>query len=102
VPIDINIPHEVQKVEMNMNALLTHILHEQHPDPDPLDPVIPPPGSPDERNFIENVVSPMVIQLTNNDLSPALPTCKFPGGETRKEMLRELEMDPTIKGEVTD
>lgn len=90
VEIDINIPPEVQKVEMNMNALLTHILHEQHPDPDPLDPVIPEPGSPNERNFIENVVSPMVIQLTNNDISPALPTCRFPHGETRKQMAEEL------------
>ena len=90
VSIDINIPPDVQKVEMNMNALLTHILHEQHPDPDPLDPVIPEPGTPSERNFIENVVSPMVIQLTNNDLSPALPVCHFPNGETDAEAAKAL------------
>ena len=85
VAIDINLPPEVQKVEMNLDALLTHILHEQHPDPDPLDPIIPPPGTPDERNFIENVVTPMVIQLTNDDLGPAMPVCTFPGGVTPEE-----------------
>jgi hypothetical protein len=95
VPIDINLPPDVQKVEMNIDALLTHILHEQHPDPDPLDPVIPPPGTPSERNFIENVVSPMVIQIVNDDLGPAMPVCTFPGGITPEEAgvdLDDLEM----------
>lgn len=41
---------------------------------------MPEPGSPDETEFVNNVLTPIVIQLINNDIVPALPTCTFPEG----------------------
>ena len=39
------------------------------------------PDSPDELNFVNNVATPVIIQLLNNDVLPAIPTCTFPEGQ---------------------
>lgn len=46
---------------------------------------MPEPGSPDETEFVNNVLTPIVIQLINNDIVPALPTCTFPEGTSASD-----------------
>ena len=73
-------PTPVRDVVLNLDVILTHILHEVHPTPESPEIVMPEPGSPDETEFVNNVLTPIVIQLINNDIVPALPTCTFPEG----------------------
>ena len=40
------------------------------------------PDSPDELNFVNNVATPVIIQLLNNDVLPAIPRCTFPEGQS--------------------
>ena len=42
----------------------------------------PEPFDPNEPEPIENVVSPIVIELLNNDLVPQLPACTWPEDST--------------------
>ena len=62
-------------IEMNLDVLLTHILHEVHPDI----PEWPETNTPEERTMITEVIEPVVIQLLNDDIAPAMPTCTLPG-----------------------
>ena len=64
-------------IELNLDVLLTHILHEVHPDPDDID--WPEPNTPEEETMITEVIEPVVIQLINDDVAPSLPTCTLPG-----------------------
>ena len=64
-------------IEMNLDVLLTHILHEVHPDPDDIE--WPEPNTPEEHDMITEVIEPVVIQLINDDVAPAMPTCTLPG-----------------------
>lgn len=75
-------PEPIKNVVMNLDVILTHILHEIHPDPEIPEYTPPEPASPDEHEFVQNVLSPIVIQLLNNDVVPAIPTCVFPGQTT--------------------
>ena len=68
---------ELANIELNLDVLLTHIMHEVHPDPDDLD--LPEPNTPEEHTMITEVIEPVVIQLINNDIAPAMPTCTLPG-----------------------
>ena len=68
---------ELANIEMNLDVILTHIMHEVHPDPDDLD--LPEPNTPEEQTMITEVIEPVVIQLINNDIAPAMPTCTLPG-----------------------
>ena len=78
--INIHAPEPVRDVVFNMDMILTRILHDQHPKPE-VEPVpLPEPKSQDEQNFIHDVVSPIVIQMVNNDIIPAIPTCELPEG----------------------
>ena len=62
-------PAPIKNIELNLDVILTHILHELNPPEVPSDP----------HELIENLVSPIVIQLLNNDVVPAMPTCTWPG-----------------------
>ena len=78
--INIHAPEPVRDVVFNMDMILTRIMHDQHPKPE-VEPVpLPEPKSQDEVNFIHDVVSPIVIQMVNNDIIPAIPTCELPEG----------------------
>lgn len=68
-------PQPIRNIELNLPIILTHILHQVNP------PQIP--ATPDgEQNLIENVITPIVIQLMNDDIVPAIPTCTWPEGTT--------------------
>ena len=56
--------------------ILTHILHEVHPD------IHVEPGTNEESTFVQNVLTPIVIELINNDIAPAIPVCHYPDGST--------------------
>ena len=73
-PID-NLPEALGDIEMNVDVLLTHILHEVHPDI----PDFPDTNTPEEREIITEVIEPVVIQLINDDIVPSIPTCTLPG-----------------------
>ena len=69
------VPEVIADIEMNLDVLLTHILHEEHPEI----PDFPEPNTPEEREIITEVIEPVVIQLINEDLVPSIPTCTLPG-----------------------
>lgn len=73
----VNMPPAVGNVELNLDVLLTHIMHEVHPNPPDIE--LPEPNTPEERELISTVIEPVVIQLLNNDIVPSLPTCTLPG-----------------------
>ena len=93
-------PEPIKNVVMNLDVILTHILHEIHPDPEIPEYTPPEPASPDEHEFVQNVLSPIVIQLLNNDVVPAIPTCVFPGQTTPADF--GLTDGQVIVGEADD
>jgi len=54
---------------------------------------MPEPGSPDEHTLVTNVIEPVVIQLLNNDILPAIPKCTFPGTTTAADWGVEGEVE---------
>ena len=84
-----NMPPAVGNVELNLDVLLTHIMHEVHPDAPDLD--LPEPNTPEERELISTVIEPVVIQLLNNDIVPSLPTCTLPGQQGSASLNTEDE-----------
>ena len=52
-----DIPDAIGNVELNMDVLLTHIMHEVHPDI----PEFPEPNTPEELEMITEVLEPVVI-----------------------------------------
>jgi len=98
-PVDnLNLPPELGSVALNLDVLLTHIMHEVHPDP--ADIIMPEPDTPEERELIEEVISPIVIQLLNNDVAPAIPTCTLPGQQGSAYNPDENNADGVDVGEV--
>ena len=78
--LKVSAPEPVKNVVLNLDVILTSILHEIHPSAP--DIIMPEPGTPDEHSLITNVIEPVVIQLLNNDILPAIPKCTFPGTTT--------------------
>jgi hypothetical protein len=66
-------PEPIRNIELNLDVILTHILHQVNP------PELPPTPAA-EHDLIENVITPVVIQLMNNDIVPAIPVCTWPDG----------------------
>ena len=77
VPPKIDPETPIGNIEMNLDVLLTHILHEVHPDPADIE--MPETNTPEEQTMITEVIEPVVIQLINEDVVPNLPTCTLPG-----------------------
>ena len=76
VPVPIpELPEAIGNIELNLDVLLTHILHEEHPEI----PDFPETNTPQERELITEVIEPVVIQLINDDIVPSIPTCTLPG-----------------------
>ena len=69
------IPAPIGDIEMNLDVLLTHIMHEVHPEI----PEMPETNTPAEHEIITEVIEPVVIQLINDDIVPSIPTCTLPG-----------------------
>lgn len=88
-PIDPETP--LGNIELNLDVLLTHILHEVHPDPDDID--WPEPNTPEETTMITEVIEPVVIQLINDDVAPAIPTCTLPGQQGSASLADEGNSD---------
>ena len=78
-------------IELNLDVLLKHILHEVHPDPDDID--WPEPNTPEENTMITEVIEPVVIQLINDDVAPAIPTCTLPGQQGSASVVEEGNSD---------
>ena len=70
-----DLPEAIGNIELNLDVLLTHILHEEHPDI----PDFPETNTPQEHELITEVIEPVVIQLINDDIVPSIPTCTLPG-----------------------
>jgi len=60
-------------------VILTTLLHQQAA-PTDTNIVVPAPETDSEVDFVNRVVTPIVVQLINNDVLPAIPTCTFPQG----------------------
>ena len=90
-PIVLDPETPLGNIEMNLDVLLTHILHEVHPDPDDID--WPEPNTPEEDKMITEVIEPVVIQLINDDVVPALPTCTLPGQQGSASLADEDSSD---------
>ena len=77
-----DVPPAVGDVILNLDVILTHILHEIEPAIPPEIPV-PPPSEPKvEMDFVQSVLTPVVIQLMANDIAPQLPVCTYPNGQS--------------------
>ena len=64
---------------LNLDVIITHIVHGIRND----DEEIPVPAEPEaEHEFIQNVITPIVIEVMANDIAPALPVCTFPNGDS--------------------
>ena len=75
---DRGLPTPVRDVVFNLDVILTTLMHQQGPEIE----LEFEPNSPDELNFVNNVATPVIIQLLNNDVMPVIPTCTFPRGES--------------------
>ena len=72
------VPPAMGEVILNLNVLLSHIMHTIHPEPTPTMPI---PTTPEgEFTYIETVLTPVIIQLLGNDIIPVLPTCTYDDG----------------------
>lgn len=80
----------IGNIEMNLDVLLTHILHEVHPDI----PDFPETNTPEEREMITEVIEPVIIQLINDDIVPAMPTCTLPGQQGSASVISD---SPTLQ-----
>ena len=89
-------PEPIKNIVLNLDVILTHIMHEVHPDPEIPEYTPPPPSSPDEHSFVQNVLTPIVIQLLNNDVVPAIPTCTFPEGTSAADFGLSANGSPSL------
>ena len=72
------LPPQMGEVILNLDVLLSHIMHTIHPEPMP---TVPIPTDPEhEFTYIETVLTPVIIQLLGNDILPILPTCTYDDG----------------------
>lgn len=72
------IPDPIQNTILNLDVILTHILHKIGSD----NPEVPEPNDVEANHeFVQNVVTPIVITLLAEDVVPQLPVCQYPGGE---------------------
>lgn len=57
-----------------MDVILTTLMHSQGPDIiiETEDP------EPDQIKFVNEVATPVIVQLLQNDVMPVIPTCQFP------------------------
>lgn len=75
------LPPPVQDVMLDLDVIVSHILHEIRPTLDP--DTIPPANDPaEEFKFIQTELTPLILQVMVNDIAPALPVCTFPDGSS--------------------
>lgn len=75
------LPPPVQDVLLDLDVIVSHILHEIRPTLDP--DTIPPANDPaEEFKFIQTELTPLILQVMVNDIAPALPVCTFPDGSS--------------------
>ena len=73
------LPPQVGESLLNLDVLVTHIVHGLRND----DEEIPVPAEPEEEHeFIQNVITPIVIEVMAKDIAPALPVCTYPDGRS--------------------
>ena len=81
------VPEPMRDIVLNLDVILTHILHEvEEEHPEVVIPPMPPienDGKDDtltpEQRLIQTVISPIVLNLITNDVAPAIPTCTLEG-----------------------
>ena len=47
--------------------------------------ILPEPNTPGEIELIHDVITPIIVQIVNNDIMPSIPTCTFPEGQTPQD-----------------
>ena len=75
---DTHLPQPVRDIVFNLDVILTTLMHTQGPEIE----IEWDDNDPDEVSFVNNVATPVIIQLLNNDVMPAIPTCTFPQGQS--------------------
>lgn len=75
---DTHLPQPVRDIVFNLDVILTTLMHTQGPEIE----IEWDDNDPDETNFVNNVATPVIVQLLNNDVMPAIPTCTFPQGQS--------------------
>lgn len=78
-------PEPIKNIVLNLDVILTSILHELNPTQEYPEYDLPDPGTDTEIDFVHNVLNPIVIQLLNDDITPAIPTCTFPDGTSASD-----------------
>ena len=78
------VPEPMRDIILNLDVVLTHILHEQEIVQPAIVETITGNSSglsqeEAEADLIQNVISPVVIQILQNDVLPAIPTCTLNG-----------------------
>ena len=74
---DTHLPQPVRDIVFNLDVILTTLMHSQGKEIE----IPEEDDNPDETNFVNNVATPVIVQLLNNDVMPAIPTCTFPKGQ---------------------
>ena len=63
---------------------------------------MPKPNTAEERELIEQIIEPVVIQLINNDIAPSIPTCTLPGqqGSAAAVVKEEIDVESTFRATI--
>jgi len=75
-------PPPIQEVLLDLDVVISHILHEIRPTIPETVP-LPPASNPAlESEYISSVLTPLILQVIANDIAPVLPTCTYPDGSS--------------------
>lgn len=75
-----SIPPPMKEFVLNMDTIVNHIYHEIRPTiPDPPE-VLESESDGDIDNYIQTVITPMIMELFVSDIAPSLPVCTYPNG----------------------
>ena len=74
-------PEPIQEVMLDADVIIQHIFREIKPTikPGPLPP-LPTPA--DESEYIQTVLTPLIMKVMAEDIVPVLPLCTTPGGDS--------------------
>ena len=75
------IPEPVNNVILNLDVIITHIMHELQVQ-NPQLPIPPVTAVQETQELVQNVVTPIVIQMIARDIAPVLPICTYEDGSS--------------------
>jgi len=75
-----NLPPPMKEFVLNMDVIVNHIYHEIRPTIPHPPPILDSESDGEVENYIQTVITPMIMELFVSDIAPALPVCNYPGG----------------------